>query len=94
MVGWAPTQGHIPSGIPYLGFAQKDILSGEINRAMFVGKGSLFLGRMTNLFDGISFVIQKNSGKQEESVSEAQIKQMIGESLRDFANHLAGKLEE
>lgn len=23
MVGWAPTQGHIPSGIPYLGFAQK-----------------------------------------------------------------------
>lgn len=49
---------------------------------------------MTNLFDGISFVIQKNSGKQEESVSEAQIKQMIGESLRDFANHLAGKLEE
>lgn len=94
MVGWAPTQGHIPSGIPYLGFAQKDILSGEINRAMFVGKGSLFLGRMTNLFDGISFVMQKNSGKQEESVSEAQIKQMIGESLRDFANHLAGKLEE
>jgi hypothetical protein len=49
---------------------------------------------MTNLFDGISFVMQKNSGKQEETISEDQIKQMIAGSLRDFANHLAGKLEE
>lgn len=94
MVGWAPTQGHIPSGIPYLGFARENMLADGINRAMFVGKGSLFLGRMTNLFDGISFVMQKNSGKQEETISEDQIKQMIAGSLRDFANHLAGKLEE
>jgi hypothetical protein len=94
MVGWAPTQGHIPSGIPYLGFGRNDIMAGKVNRAMFVGKGSLFLGRMTNLFDGISFVMQKNSGKQEETVSEDQIKQLIAEALRDFASHLAGKLEE
>ena len=63
MVGWAPTQGHIPSGVPYIGFACDDILSGAIGNAMIIGKGSLFLGRMTNLFDGCSFVMRKNSGK-------------------------------
>lgn len=62
MRGWAPTQGHIPSGIPYLGFAREDILSGKIKRAMIIGKGSLFLGRMTSLFDGVSFIIEANNG--------------------------------
>ncbi|MCL2628662.1 MAG: glycine/sarcosine/betaine reductase complex component C subunit beta [Oscillospiraceae bacterium] len=60
MPGWAPTQGHIPSGVPYMGFARDDIMSGRIKRSMIVGKGSLFLGRMTNLFDGASFIMQKN----------------------------------
>lgn len=89
MVGWAPTQGHIPSGIPYIGFAREDLMNKKINRAMFVGKGSLFLGRMTNLFDGVSFVLQQNSGKNEvETVSEDKIKKMIASSLREFAEHL------
>ncbi|HZK01996.1 MAG TPA: glycine/sarcosine/betaine reductase complex component C subunit beta [Anaerovoracaceae bacterium] len=65
MTGWAPTQGHIPSGVPYLGFAKDRILSGEIKRVMIVGKGSLFLGRMTNLFDGVSFMLQENSGEEK-----------------------------
>ena len=64
MSGWAPTQGHIPSGAPYLGFAIKDLTDGELNRVMIVGKGSLFLGRMTNLFDGVSIVLERNDGKQ------------------------------
>jgi len=63
MAGWAPTQGHIPSGVPYMGFACDDILSGAIENCMVIGKGSLFLGRMTNLFDGCSFVMRKNQGK-------------------------------
>jgi len=67
MVGWAPTQGHIPSGVPYLGFACREILEGSISKAMIIGKGSLFLGRMTNLFDGVSFVIHKNSGIEDEN---------------------------
>ena len=25
LTGWAPTQGHIPSGVPYIGFAVEDI---------------------------------------------------------------------
>ena len=61
--GWAPTQGHIPSGVPYVGFAREGILKGKLNRVMIVGKGSLFLARMTNLFDGVSFIIEANPGK-------------------------------
>ena len=41
MVGWAPTQGHIPSGVPYLGVCRDDILAGKINRAMVIGKGTV-----------------------------------------------------
>lgn len=89
LVGWAPTQGHIPSGVPYIGFACEDIMSGKIKNTMIIGKGSLFLGRMTNLFDGVSFVIHGNTGNTEEaSVSEEQIKSLISSSLRDFANSL------
>lgn len=63
MKGWAPTQGHIPSGVPYMGFAREGILSGKLKRAMIIGKGSLFLGRMTNLFDGVSFLLEANPGQ-------------------------------
>ncbi|MCL2170925.1 MAG: glycine/sarcosine/betaine reductase complex component C subunit beta [Defluviitaleaceae bacterium] len=89
MVGWAPTQGHIPSGAPYCGFARDAIMSGEIDTAMIIGKGSLFLGRMTNLFDGASVVIRKNPGAAPaDTVSEKEIKAMIGEAMRDFAKSL------
>jgi hypothetical protein len=90
MEGWAPTQGHIPSGVPYIGFARDEIMSGEINRAMIVGKGSLFLGRMTNLFDGVSILIEKNEGLVEESkgVSEVEVRNLVAEAMREFAAHL------
>ncbi len=90
MPGWAPTQGHIPSGVPYLGFAIDDLTSGDFNRAMIVGKGSLFLGRMTNLFDGVSIVIERNKGvvEDEKSVSKDEIKSMIAQAMKDFGNHL------
>ncbi len=89
MPGWAPTQGHIPSGVPYLGFAREEILAGTTKRAMIVGKGSLFLGRMTNLFDGVSFLVESNHGNTpEQSVSEEQIKGLIAEALKNFASNL------
>lgn len=94
MNGWAPTQGHIPSGVPYLGFAVEDLTSGSVNRAMIVGKGSLFLGRMTNLFDGVSIILERNSGKAastEGGVSEDQIRKMIAESMKAFAANLLGE---
>lgn len=87
--GWAPTQGHIPSGVPYLGHALEDIQNGEIERAMIVGKGSLFLARMTNLFDGVSLIMEKNPGIAEEAgVSKDEIKKMLSEALKDFAASL------
>lgn len=90
MTGWAPTQGHIPSGVPYLGFLREDILSGKVKRAMIIGKGSLFLGRMTNLFDGVSFIIEANDGKGtlDNSIDEAKVRSMIGKAMRSFAEEL------
>jgi len=95
MPGWAPTQGHIPSGVPYLGFARNEIMEGSINRCMIVGKGSLFLGRMTNLFDGVSFIIQKNSGggsgEASGGISEDAVKRLIAESLRELARSMGAE---
>lgn len=61
MLGFCPTQGHIPSAVPYLGHAIKAMKEGKMKRAMFIGKGSLFLGRMSHLSDGISFILEANS---------------------------------
>ena len=94
MPGWAPTQGHIPSGVPYIGHAVDAFRNGEIERAMIVGKGSLFLGRMTNQFDGVSIVMEKNSGQTQEKssgVSQEEVKLMIAEAMRNFASHLLSK---
>ncbi|NLY71409.1 MAG: glycine reductase [Clostridiales bacterium] len=77
MKGWAPTQGHIPSGVPYLGFAREEILEGRIKKAMIIGKGSLFLGRMTNLFDGVSFVLQENSKEAQTEDLKVSVKEVI-----------------
>jgi len=60
MVGYAPTQGHIPSAIVYLGHALEALRSGTIGNALLIAKGSLFLGRMTQLSDGCSFLIDRN----------------------------------
>jgi hypothetical protein len=85
MTGWAPTQGHIPSGVPYLGFAREDILAGRIKNAMIIGKGSLFLGRMTNLFDGVSFVVEKNGGVEETDVmDDSKVKSLLAKALRTW----------
>ncbi len=58
--GYSPTQGHIASAVPFLGHACDRIASGRMERAMFLGKGSLFLGRMTQLSDGLSFILERN----------------------------------
>src|SRR6266851_855471 len=60
MPGFSPTQGHIASAIPYLGHARRGLTEGSFTRTMFAGKGSLFLGRMTQLPDGLSLVLERN----------------------------------
>jgi betaine reductase len=61
MPGFSPTQGHVPSAVPFLGHALEAMKKGNMKRAMFVAKGSLFLGRMSQLSDGISFLLEANS---------------------------------
>jgi glycine/sarcosine/betaine reductase complex component C subunit beta len=58
MPGYAPTQGHIPSAVPYLPWARDGMLAGTLRSALFLGKGSLFLGRMTHQADGASLLIE------------------------------------
>ena len=59
MPGFSPTQGHIASAIPYLGHALRGLTTGRLTRMMFTGKGSLFLGRMTQLPDGLSLIVER-----------------------------------
>jgi glycine/sarcosine/betaine reductase complex component C subunit beta len=60
MPGFSPTQGHVPAAVPYLGHALEQMRAGSMRRAMFVAKGSLFLGRMSQLSDGLSFLLEAN----------------------------------
>ena len=66
LVGFAPTQGHIPAGVCYTAHGIREILEGKKRRIMIVAKGSPFLTRMTNLSDGLSFVLEKNPKHAEE----------------------------
>jgi glycine/sarcosine/betaine reductase complex component C subunit beta len=61
MPGFSPTQGHIASAIPFLGHALDRMAAGTMTRAMFLAKGSLFLGRMTQMADGLSFILESQS---------------------------------
>jgi hypothetical protein len=58
MPGFSPTQGHIASAIPFLGHALDRMAAGTMRRAMFLAKGSLFLGRMTQMADGLAFILE------------------------------------
>lgn len=60
MPGFAPSQGHIPVGIAYLGHARQQLTEGDLNRVMVMAKGSLFLGRMTHMSDGMSFLLERH----------------------------------
>ncbi|KYH34665.1 glycine/sarcosine/betaine reductase complex component C subunit beta [Clostridium tepidiprofundi DSM 19306] len=87
--GFAPTQGHIPSGVPICGHGRDAILEGKLENFMIIGKGSLFLGRMTNLFDGISVIVEKNTGVVEEGgINKEEVKSMVADAMKDFAKFL------
>jgi betaine reductase len=61
MPGFSPTQGHIPAAVPFLGHALEDMKAGRIRNTLFVAKGSLFLGRMSQLSDGLSVLVEANA---------------------------------
>jgi glycine/sarcosine/betaine reductase complex component C subunit beta len=56
--GFSPTQGHVASAVPWLPHGLESLRSGEIGSTMLVAKGSLFLGRMTELADGMSILLE------------------------------------
>jgi betaine reductase len=58
--GFSPTQGHIASALPFLAHAHDRLVTGRMRRAMFLAKGSLFLGRMTQMSDGLAFILERN----------------------------------
>ncbi len=60
MPGFSPTQGHIASAVPVLGHSLRAMRAGKMKNTLFLAKGSLFLGRMTQLSDGISFLLERN----------------------------------
>ena len=89
-VGYAPTQGHIPAGAPFIGPACEGIRAGKMKRVMIIGKGSLFLARLTNLADGASFLIEAptGGGASGAAVSKEDVKALILEALSEVAEKL------
>jgi betaine reductase len=87
--GYAPTQGHVPSGVPFLGFAREGLLNGKYQRVMIIGKGSLFLARLTKLFDGISLIIEPNKREPgQEEQDRREVRTLVAEALRRVAREL------
>jgi betaine reductase len=64
MPGFAPTQGHLASALCYLPHAVRRLTGGDAGRVMLLAKGSLFLGRMSQLSDGMSVLLEhdRNEG--------------------------------
>jgi glycine/sarcosine/betaine reductase complex component C subunit beta len=58
MPGFSPTQGHIASAVPWLPHALARMRTGDMTRTMLIAKGSLFLGRLTRLWDGVSVTLE------------------------------------
>jgi hypothetical protein len=58
MPGYSPTQGHIASAVPWIPHALGAMRAGDLHRTMLIAKGSLFLGRLTRLWDGASVTLE------------------------------------
>ena len=61
-----------------------------MNNFMLVGKGSLFLGRMTNQFDGVSILIEKNTGKKASAQGSdvETLKELLSDAMLKVAKEL------
>lgn len=60
MPGYSPTQGHLASALCYLPHALDRLTTGSADRVMLIAKGSLFLGRVCQLSDGMSVLLERN----------------------------------
>ena len=67
------------------------IREGRMQRAMLIGKGSLFLGRLTNLADGASFIVEKPVAQPAAAAVDAQdVRAVLLEVMEDMAGKLKG----
>jgi glycine/sarcosine/betaine reductase complex component C subunit beta len=57
--GFSPTQGHVASAMPFLPHALRMMRENRLQSTMLIAKGSLFLGKMTTMADGISVLIER-----------------------------------
>jgi betaine reductase len=64
MPGFAPTQGHLASSLCYLPHAVERLTTGDARKVMLIAKGSLFLGRMCQLSDGMSVLLERNQKEE------------------------------
>jgi betaine reductase len=78
------------------------LIAGSLKNALIIGKGSLFLGRMTNLFDGVSFLLKANDGGGVSGgsgtsgavvggavgASEDAVRKVVAEAMRKVAEEL------
>ncbi len=60
MPGYSPTQGHLASSLCYVPHALDQLTTGSADRVMLIAKGSLFLGRVCQLSDGMSVMLERN----------------------------------
>jgi hypothetical protein len=60
MPGFSPTQGHLASALCYLPHALDRLTTGDARRVILIAKGSLFLGRVCQLSDGMSVLLERN----------------------------------
>ena len=59
---------------------------------MIIGKGSLFLARLTKLFDGISFLIEPNKAEPgQERPDGGGFRTAMAAALRRVARELQGE---
>jgi len=63
MPGFAPTQGHLASALCYVPHALDRLTTGDARKVLLLAKGSLFLGRMCQLSDGMSVLLERNEGR-------------------------------
>ncbi len=90
LVGFAPTQGHIPSGVPFMGHAVLAMKRGGLKRVMIIGKGSLFLGRLTNLADGASFLLEmRPKSAESQAVTVRDVEEAVLDALGRLAEALS-----
>jgi glycine/sarcosine/betaine reductase complex component C subunit beta len=73
MPGCSPTQGDLPAAVPFVGHALLGMQRGTMRRAVFAAKGSLILDRMSQLSDGMSFVLEAHFGLSGRNVVVTRI---------------------